>query len=64
MTEGLGALYSFKDQNVQKHIRNVNISNGMTFDNNLQKFYYIDTIKGTVDHYDFDLKNGTLGKFL
>lgn len=59
-----GALYSFYKNKTTKHISKIGISNGLAWNPELKKFYYIDTHKGTVDAYDFDSKNGSICKYL
>lgn len=57
-----GAFYSFSKNKTNKHIPVVTISNGLAWNDELKKFYYIDTPKDTVDEYDFDIVNGTISK--
>lgn len=57
-----GALYSFANNEITEHITEVGISNGLTWNDELKKFYYTDTHKGTIDEYDFDIVNGTICK--
>ncbi|KAG5887000.1 hypothetical protein JTB14_024216 [Gonioctena quinquepunctata] len=57
--DGKGSLYSFQKNNVQKYRTEVGISNGIAFNEQLQKMYYNDSFRGTVDQYDWD-QQGTL----
>lgn len=57
-----GAFYSFSKNKATKHISNVSISNGLAWSDKLKKFYYIDTHKGVIDEYDFDIFNGSISK--
>ncbi|KAJ3654214.1 hypothetical protein Zmor_013416 [Zophobas morio] len=56
-----GCFVSFgPNKQVKTHMTKVGISNGLAWSLDNKHFYYIDTHKGTVDQYDFDLKNGTI----
>jgi gluconolactonase len=56
-----GSLYSLsKQEGVKTHLTGVGISNGMAWSLDHKKFYYIDTPKGTVEEYDFDITSGTI----
>lgn len=57
-----GSFYSFSKNKIMEHITKVGISNGLAWNDDLKKFYYIDTHKGTIDEYDFDIANGTICK--
>ncbi|KAJ8918477.1 hypothetical protein NQ315_008174 [Exocentrus adspersus] len=57
---GRGTLYSFQNNKTTAHVTGLGISNGLAFNAALKKFYYIDSRKGTLDEYDFDVKNGTI----
>lgn len=58
-----GSFISFgPNKTVKTHITNVGISNGLTWSLDNKYLYYIDTHKGTVDQYDFDITNGTICK--
>lgn len=57
-----GALYSFSNNEIREHISKVGISNGLTWNDELKKMYYIDSHKGTLDEYDFDIDEGTICK--
>lgn len=60
LPQGKGSFYSFKNGKVTKYLTKIGISNGIAIDSNLNKFYYIDSFKGTIDQYDFDLEKGTI----
>lgn len=55
-----GSLFSFQNNKVTNHVSKIGISNGLAWSTALNKFYYIDSHRGTVDEYDFDIKNGTI----
>ncbi|XP_044267290.1 regucalcin-like [Tribolium madens] len=56
-----GTLYSLDaERNVRSHVSSLKISNGMAFNPKLKAMYFIDSSKGTVDHYDFDMASGTI----
>lgn len=57
---GRGTLYSFENNTATAHVTGLGISNGLAFNASLKKFYYIDSRKGTLDEYDFDVTNGTI----
>lgn len=58
-----GAVYSITKNEVRKQIPLAGISNGLAWNDELKKFYYIDTHNKTVDEYDFDIVNGTICKY-
>lgn len=58
-----GAVYSITKKEVRKQIPAAGISNGLAWNDDLKKFYYIDTHNKTVDEYDFDIVTGTICKF-
>ncbi|KAJ8944497.1 hypothetical protein NQ318_011755 [Aromia moschata] len=60
IVDGRGSLYSFSNNKASKHISGLGISNGLAFNEQLKKFYYIDSRKGTLDEYDIDFKEGTI----
>lgn len=51
------------DKRPKTHITKVGISNGLTWSLDNKKFYYIDTPKGVVEEFDFDIENGTIGTY-
>ncbi|XP_074040648.1 regucalcin-like isoform X2 [Leptinotarsa decemlineata] len=57
---GKGTLYSFQNNLVQNYRGGIGISNGIAFNKELGKMYYIDSMNGTVDQYDLDINRGTL----
>lgn len=57
-----GTLYSFSKNEVTKHISGIGISNGLAWNDELKKIYYIDSHKGFLEEYDFDINNGTICK--
>ncbi|RZC40812.1 regucalcin-like, partial [Asbolus verrucosus] len=57
----VGTLYSFDSKRQLKgHISQVRLSNGIAFNDQVKKMYYIDTLKGTIDQFDFDIDNGAI----
>lgn len=58
-----GTLYSFQKAVVTPHVNKIGIANGIAFNVDLKKFFYIDSRTGTVDAYDFDVKAGTICKY-
>lgn len=61
-TGGAG-LYSLDKHGIKTLLEGVSISNGLTWNDGLNQFYYIDSAKGTIDQYDFDLAKGEICKF-
>ncbi|XP_074040570.1 regucalcin [Leptinotarsa decemlineata] len=57
---GKGTLYSFQDKKITSHFGGIGIANGIAFNVQLKKMYYIDSRTGTVDEYDFDIEKGVL----
>nr|XP_023016695.1 regucalcin-like [Leptinotarsa decemlineata] len=57
---GKGTLYSFQDKKITSHFGDIVIANGIAFNVQLKKIYYIDSRTGTVDEYDFDIEKGVL----
>jgi len=55
-----GTLYSFENNTVKIHNSEIGMSNGIAFDYNKNKMYYIDSLRGSLDQYDIDFKTGTL----
>ncbi|XP_060518780.1 regucalcin-like [Cylas formicarius] len=55
-----GSLYSVKGNEIKKHFSNIGISNGLAWNLSLKKMYYIDSFKGTVDQFDFDIETGSI----
>lgn len=60
-----GSLYLIKQgKQVTKHLSKIGISNGMAWNQDKTKLYYIDTLRGRVDSYDYTDATGAIGKFL
>lgn len=58
-----GGLFSLgPNKQIKKHLSNVWISNGLAWNQDLTKMYYIDSPKRTIDEYEIDIKHGTLCK--
>jgi len=56
-----GSLYLLhKNKKVDKQVTNVGISNGLAWSNDAKKFYYIDSLKYTVDSFDYEHSTGAL----
>jgi gluconolactonase len=57
----LGTLYSFDAKRQLKgQVRQVRLTNGLAFNDKTKKMFYIDTLKGSVDQFDFDVTNGVI----
>jgi len=61
-TPPLGTLYSFdpKKRELISQVERIRIANGLAFNDKTKKLFYIDSLKGTVDQYDFDIINGKI----
>lgn len=42
------------------HVDQYRVSNGLAFNDQTKKFFHIDSAKGTVDRFDFDIISGTI----
>ena len=63
-TPTAGSLYSIEmGKEPVKHFDNVSISNGLIWNQNYDKMFYIDSPTRKIDVFDFDLENGALSKF-
>lgn len=62
-TPELGNLYSYeKRKGFTQHVDKVTISNGLAWNKELKKFYYIDSLAYKVFEYDYEENNGTICK--
>lgn len=59
-TQPTGSLYSFDGKSITKLLRDVTISNGMTWSPDYKTFYYIDTPTRAVRAFDYDLDTGAI----
>jgi len=56
-----GSLFSLESKGDSKsHLNKLSISNGLAWNADTLKFYFIDSLKYTVDEYDVDLKTGII----
>lgn len=56
-----GSLYMFSpNMDYKTTVEKVNLSNGLTWSNDRRTFYYIDTVRFSVDAFDYDEGAGTL----
>ncbi|XP_039648492.1 regucalcin [Perca fluviatilis] len=61
--KGQGSLFSVaSDLTVTRHLRQVDISNGMDWSLDQKTFFYIDSLSLTVDAFDYDLNTGNISK--
>ncbi|XP_018569343.1 regucalcin [Anoplophora glabripennis] len=60
LAEELGHIYSIEKDKITKVADNIAIPNGLAFNKELKKFYYIDSHKKTIDAYDWDIEQGTI----
>ncbi|KAF1372007.1 hypothetical protein PFLUV_G00277010 [Perca fluviatilis] len=59
--KGQGSLFSVaSDLTVTRHLRQVDISNGMDWSLDQKTFFYIDSLSLTVDAFDYDLNTGNI----
>ncbi len=60
-TEGAGSLYCLNsDLSIDLKLEGVTISNGLAWNREKNKFYYIDTPTGNIYSFDFDLSSGKI----
>nr|BAB85478.1 luciferin-regenerating enzyme [Aquatica lateralis] len=52
-----GTLYSLSNKQLRKHISNIFLSNGLAWNKDSKKFYFIDSNKRTIDQFDYDSEN-------
>jgi gluconolactonase len=57
---GRGSLYSFTQGKVKRHLKEIGISNGIAFDTELNKMYYVDTLFPGIYEFDYDGENGEI----
>lgn len=56
-----GSLFSLNNSGeVAYHVDKIGISNGLAWNKDRTKLYYVDSFKGSVDAFDFDIVNGTI----
>ncbi|GJQ84692.1 hypothetical protein Trydic_g12711 [Trypoxylus dichotomus] len=56
-----GAFYSIDSNGkVKQHLKSIHISNGLAWNSDDTKFYYIDSGTGEIHQYDFDAINGEI----
>lgn len=61
--EKKGHFYSYeKGGKITKYFSDVSISNGLAWNEEGKKFYYIDSLAGTLDEFDYDIKTGIICK--
>ncbi|XP_019870746.2 uncharacterized protein LOC109599228 [Aethina tumida] len=55
-----GSLYSWSNNELKAHLSGISIANGLAWSMDKTLFYYIDSSKGYVEQFDFDVKNGKI----
>ncbi|CAG9833817.1 unnamed protein product [Diabrotica balteata] len=55
-----GSLFSIEYGRAVQHLRQIQISNGLAWNEQLQKMYYIDSFTRSVYEFDFDIINGRI----
>ena len=64
-TQPVGTLYSIDTKKqLKSHVDKIFCSNGLAFNDQTQKMFYIDSLAGSVDQFDFDLASATICKKL
>lgn len=59
-----GNLYSYeKEKGFKQQVGGIKISNGLAWNRELKKFYYIDSLAFEVSEFDYDEVNGTICKY-
>lgn len=62
-TEPVGSLYTYDGKGqLKSQIGGIRVANGLAFNDKTKKMFYIDSLQGTVDQFDFDLSRGTICK--
>lgn len=57
----MGTLYSFNSKRQLKpHVNKIRLTNGIAFNYSTKSMFYIDSLKESVDRFDFDIINGTI----
>ncbi|KAJ3654204.1 hypothetical protein Zmor_013408 [Zophobas morio] len=60
-TQPVGTLYSIDTKKqLKSHVDKIFCSNGLAFNDQTQKMFYIDSLAGSVDQFDFDLASATI----
>lgn len=47
-------IYSLYKGQLKRHLTNVSLSNGLTWNDSLNKFYHVDSWAGTISEFDFE----------
>lgn len=55
-----GTLYTLDRNQVKAHLKTISISNGLAWNIQLKKMYYIDSPLRTVDQFDYDMVKGEI----
>ncbi|KAK9869821.1 hypothetical protein WA026_003550 [Henosepilachna vigintioctopunctata] len=55
-----GSFYSYGDGTLKKHFDQVDISNGIAWNKDNTRMFFIDSMKNRVDQFDFEVKSGEL----
>ncbi|CAH0557444.1 unnamed protein product [Brassicogethes aeneus] len=55
-----GALFSLVKGQAKQHLSKIGISNGLAWTTDNKTMYYIDSHKGYLEQFDFDIVNGTI----
>lgn len=57
-----GALYTLSQGKLKRQFKEVGISNGIAFDLNEKKMYYVDTLIPAISAFDYDGESGEISK--
>lgn len=56
-----GSLFSFSQKRaIKAHEKNIKIANGIAFNDKLKKMFYVDSLKESVDCFDYEIESGTI----
>lgn len=55
-----GSLFSLTNGKINTHLTKLGISNGLAWNTQLKKCYFIDSFAGSVDAFDYDSSSGTI----
>lgn len=56
----IGSIYKIENSKITAVTDKISLSNGLDFNTELKKMYYIDSLKGTIDQFDIDVDKGTI----
>ncbi|GAC1576555.1 MAG: CBU_1789 family Dot/Icm type IV secretion system effector [Candidatus Dormibacteria bacterium] len=61
LSPGRARLYCLEGERLRTMLEGISLSNGIDWSGDGRYLYYVDSLTGWVDRFDFDLRDGTLG---